>query len=130
MPQAAETLVGRQATEDQKSWLLFVIAYRLTDAKAIPALKPMLSSDDKEIRASAVQALWHISGPNAVPGLANALRDSDRSVRFYAVRGLADIAQENSWGGPSEAEFNSHEQVYLQHWKNWTRDKGNSPTSH
>jgi HEAT repeat protein len=121
LPNIVLLLLNNSATSNQRVWLLYVIANYVTDPLAIPALQPLLGSTDDPIREAAGQALWHIGSPAAVQSLAKALEDPDQSVRFYAVRGCADIAKEFGWGGPSESEFQEHEQRYLAHWRAWTK---------
>ena len=114
-------LLTAGAAESERVWLLYVIGNRITDHRAIPALRPLLRADDSAVRAAAAQALWHIADRTAVSDLSNALRDPDAQVRFYAVRACADIAAEPGWGGPGEAEFQQHQQKYLAHWQEWAK---------
>ncbi len=123
LPEVVRLLLGNSATENQRSWLLYVLSYRLCDPRAIPALQPVLRSDDSSLRRAAVEGLWHMANSAAVTDLAKALQDPDQQVRFYAVRGLSDIAGERGWGGPSESEFDEHQQKYLTHWRTWVKDR-------
>lgn len=116
---AGNLLVGNSATENGRNWLLYVIGNEVRDPHAIAGLKALLSSSDDSIREAAVEALWHIASPVAIPALAQKLEDRDEKVRFYAVRGLSDIANEYGWGGPTESEFQQHQQKYIAHWEAW-----------
>ncbi|MGA9509006.1 MAG: HEAT repeat domain-containing protein, partial [Candidatus Sulfotelmatobacter sp.] len=124
VPEVVHLLLGNLATENHRTWLLYVIANQLSDRRAIPVLQPLLRSADSSLRRAAVEGLWHMADSAAVPDLAQALQDPDEQVRFYAVRGLSDIASQRGWGGPSESEFDEHQQKYLAHWLNWAKDKG------
>ncbi|MFY9909810.1 MAG: HEAT repeat domain-containing protein [Candidatus Sulfotelmatobacter sp.] len=121
LPKVAHTLVGDLATENQRVWLLYVVGNDLKSPLAIPALEPLLRSNDNSNREAGAEALWHIADPSALPSIAKALQDPDEQVRFYAVRACADIANEPDWGGPGEAEFHQHEQKYLTHWEDWIK---------
>jgi len=121
LPNIVSLLLRNSATSNQRVWLLYVIGNNVSDPLAVPALQPLLGSTHNPMREAAAQALWHIGHPAAVQSLAIALEDQDVSVRFYAVRGCADIANELGWGGPSESEFQEHEQQYLAHWRTWAK---------
>jgi HEAT repeat protein len=123
LPEVAHLLLTHEATESQRTWLLFVIGNRLSSPQAIPALQPLLRSEDGAVRVAAVEALWHIADQDALPELARALQDPDEQVRFYAVRGLSDIANEPGWGGPSESEFQQHQEIYIAHWQEWAKSR-------
>ncbi len=123
LPNVAHLLLTNTATPDQRLWLLYVIGNRVSDPRAIPALEPLLRSEDSSIREAGVEALWHIADPRALPELLKSLNDPDQQVRFYAVRALSDIAQEPGWGGPGESEFQEHQQEYLTHWQNWAKGR-------
>jgi hypothetical protein len=120
---AANLLSSNSATQSGRQWLLYVIGNEVKDARAIPRLKPLLSSSDNSVREAAVEALWHIAVPDAVPALVQKLQDPDENVQFYAVRGLSDITNEYGWGGPSEREFHQHAQKYLTHWQEWAKNR-------
>jgi hypothetical protein len=119
LPRVVQTLLAGLAAQNQKVWLLYVIAYDLKDSRSVPMLQPLLRSDDNSLKEAAARALWDIASPATLPSLARALEDPDERVRFYAVRGCADIANEPGWGGPGEAEFHEHQEKYLKHWKAW-----------
>lgn len=119
LPEVVDLLSRGLATENGKKWFLYVIAWEVKNPCAVSGLQPLLSSPEDDIREAAVEALWHMGTEAAVPALARMLWDPHEMVRFYAVRGLADIANEYGWGGPSEGEFQEHEQKYLTHWREW-----------
>lgn len=123
LPSVAHLLLTNQATENQRRWLLYVIANRVNDRRAIPALKPLIQATDNSLREAAFEALWHIADATTVPDLARALQDPDEQIRFYSVRALSDIVNELGWGGPSEPEFREHQEKYLTHWKEWASNE-------
>jgi len=123
LPVAAGLVSNDSATQHGRDWLLYVIGNEVRDPRAIPRLKPLLSSSDDSVREAAVEALWHIAVPAAIPELVPKLGDPDEKVRFYAVRGLSDVANEYGWGGPSELEFHEHAQKYLAHWQEWAKNR-------
>jgi HEAT repeat protein len=63
---------------------------------AVPALLPLLSDPDNQIRELTVQCLAMAGGPAAVEGLMKALNDRIETISAAAVRGLARHA------GPGE----------------------------
>lgn len=94
----------------------------IKDPRAIPNLTRLLSAQDVTTRRSAASALRHTGSPNAIEALIQALDDSDRDVRYNAVIGLAEITGEYEWG-PSTDLFQSNEQRYLAHWKEWVKTR-------
>jgi HEAT repeats len=84
----------------------------------VDALSLLLKAPEAETRRAAAQALWHVSDLTALKPLSSALSDGDSEVRYYAVRGLAELANQPEWT-PSIPEFESNENRYLQHWKEW-----------
>jgi hypothetical protein len=123
LPSVVHLLLTDTAASDQRMWLLYVVANRVSDRRAIPAIQPLLRSGDTSLRKAAVEALWHIADPTAIPELLKSLDDPDQDVRFYAVRALSEIANEPGWGGPGESQFQEHQQEYLTHWRNWVKDR-------
>ena len=67
LPKVAHTLVGDLATENQRVWLLYVVGNDLKSPLAIPALEPLLRSNDNSNREAGAEALWHIADPSALP---------------------------------------------------------------
>lgn len=124
VPDVVRLLATNSATEGQRARLLYVIGNRLSDRRALAALRPLLKSGEVSARRAAVEALWHIAAQESVPELASALEDSDAQVRFYSVRAFSDIAREASWGGPSESEFQANEPKYVAHWQEWAKSVG------
>jgi HEAT repeats len=124
LPQVVQLLLTNTAMPDQSTWLRYVVANRVNDRRATHDLNQLLRSGDASLRAIAAQAFWHIADPATVPQLSARLEDPDEQVRFYAVKALSDIANEPDWGGPSLSEFQEHEQKYLTHWREWSKNQG------
>jgi hypothetical protein len=118
-----ELLISDALSNEQRQTLLLVIENSVKSPESLPMITRLLRSPDALSRRAAAEALWHIASPKEVPDLSRLLEDADREVRFYAVRALADIANEPGWGGPSESEFQEHQQEYLTHWQNWARSR-------
>ncbi len=119
VPTVANLLLTNTATANQKTRLLYVIGYHVTDRRALPAITPLLQSGDDSVRVAAAKALWHIADAASIPQLSKALQDPSEEVRLYAVRAFSDIVKEPGWGTPSDAAFHDEEQKYLEHWQNW-----------
>lgn len=94
----------------------------IKDPRAIPALQRLLQSSNSHTRQGAVSALRQMRVMEAVEGLVIALGDNDRDVRYEAVIGLAELTGQNQWA-PSIGKFESDEQHYLDHWKEWARNR-------
>jgi HEAT repeats len=118
LPDVSDALLRGATTPDGKSRLLYSIGNRLHDMRALGAIESLFKSTDPAIRVAAAKALWHIADPASRPLLVKCLVDSNREVRYYSVRALADITGQNLWG-PSLPEWDSHEQKYLKHWREW-----------
>ncbi|HXE90322.1 MAG TPA: HEAT repeat domain-containing protein [Terriglobales bacterium] len=114
-----QLLLRNNASPHTTSRLQYAIS-TLKDRRAVPSLIPLLSSSDRQTRAAASEALWHIADPNTAEILLKALEDPYHEVRYCAVRALADITGEREWG-PSIPEFKENEDRYLHHWKQWAR---------
>lgn len=123
LSQVTDVLLKNVATSEGKAALLYAIANRLKDSRAVPAVLSLLSSADAGTRVAAAEALWHIADGRATSDLVRSLDDPKYEVRYYAVRALADITGQNLWG-PSIPEFKERELVYLQHWKKWADENG------
>ena len=94
----------------------------IKDPRAIPALQRLLQSSSTRTRQGAVSALRQMRTMEAVEGLVIALGDNNREVRYEAVIGLAELTGENEWA-PATDTFASDEQKYLDHWKEWSRNR-------
>jgi hypothetical protein len=121
LARAIDLLLASTLTDEQQQLFLLAIGNNVKNPTALPALARLLRSGNAPSRRAAAEALWHSAISDSVPDLVRILQDSDAQVRFYAVRALSDIANEPGWGGPSEAQFQEHEEEYLQHWKSWAR---------
>ncbi len=58
----------------------------------------------------------------AVESLVIALNDNNRQVRYEGVIGLAELTGQDQWA-PAIGTFESDEQKYLDHWKEWARTR-------
>lgn len=94
----------------------------IKDPRAIPALQRLLQSSNSRTRHSAVSALRQMHVNEAVEGLVIALGDNTRDVRYEGVIGLAELTGQNQWA-PDTESFASNEQKYLNHWKEWARNR-------
>ena len=120
---AERTLLNPPAGTDQ--YLLDNISAALEgikDPRAIPALQRLLRSSSSRTRQSVASALRQMRSMEAVEGLIIALGDNDRDVRYEAVIGLAELTGQNQWA-PSMGKFERDEQHYLDHWKEWARNR-------
>ena len=121
--QVIDLLLGNTLTEDQRQVFLLVIANNIKSSESVQIITPLLRTTDPLSRRAVAEALWHTASSNAIPDLVRILQDPDQQVRFYAVRALSDIANVRGWGGPSESEFQEHQQEYLTHWQNWAKTR-------
>jgi hypothetical protein len=94
----------------------------IKDPRAIPALQRLLRSSNSRTRWGAVSALRQMRVMEAVEGLVIALGDTNRDVRYEGVIGLAELTGQNDWA-PDTESFASNEQKYLDHWKEWSRNR-------
>lgn len=67
-------------------------------------------------------ALRQMHDMEAVDALVIALGDNNRDVRYEAIIGLAELTGQNQWA-PSMGTFEAEEQRYLDHWKEWARNR-------
>lgn len=111
-------LLSGSVPPDEQREVLYAIASRLNNEKALPELRKLLQSSSPEVRVASAQALWHTASPASVGALAEALHDENPDVRYYAIRGLADATEQPQWG-PSIAEYQGHEAKYLSYWRAW-----------
>jgi HEAT repeats len=118
-----DLLLESTLDDAQRRMFLLVIANDVKTSESLPIIMQLLQSGDPLARRAVAEALWNIANPSTIPELARALQDPDREVQFYAVRALSDIANEPGWGGPSESEFQRHQQKYLTHWQDWTKGR-------
>lgn len=102
--------------------LSYGIAEGVKDEKAIPSLTTLLNASTPEVRRAAASALWHTGSRSAIDPLLSALGDSDLEVRYYSVVGLAEITGQSEWR-PNMDDFLSDQQRYLNHWRDWARNR-------
>jgi hypothetical protein len=98
--------------------LASAIARGIRDEKAVPSLAHLLHAPAAETRRAAASAMRDIGSRASLRPLSTALDDSDVEVRYYAVIGLAEITRQGDWR-PLLPEFQSNEQKYLDHWREW-----------
>ncbi|HET6978986.1 MAG TPA: HEAT repeat domain-containing protein [Pyrinomonadaceae bacterium] len=94
----------------------------IKDPQAIPALQRLLRSSNERTRLGAIMALRQMHVMDAVDGLVIALGDHSREVRYESVIGLSELTRQNEWG-PAIGSFEKDEQKYLDHWKEWARNR-------
>jgi len=94
--------------------------------EAIPVLVKLMKSPDKGTRSGAVQALRNTKSKDAIEALIGGLYDEEWQVRWISTLGLAEIVGhgkgEKSWG-PAHDTFKKDEQLYLDHWREWARNR-------
>jgi HEAT repeat protein len=129
LPAVVNFLTSGTATGGEEYPLLYAIASRLNDKRAVPMISPLLRSSDPAKRSAGLQALWHIADAQAIPVLVDHLGDTDDDACYYAVRGLAEITHQNPWG-PSPAEFQEHESKYIDHWRAWAAENFPKQATH
>ena len=84
----------------------------------MPSLTRLLGAQETETRRAAAAALAHSGSRAALEPLSLALNDADAQVRYNAVVGLADLTGQSDWR-PNMDVFQSEEDKYLAHWKDW-----------
>lgn len=93
---------------------------------AIPVLVKLMKSPDKGTRRGAVHALRNMKSKEAIEALIGGLYDEEWQVRWISTLGLAEIVGhgkgEKSWG-PSHDAFKNDEQLYLEHWREWAKNR-------
>jgi hypothetical protein len=122
--EAAETILLNPPA-DTEQYLLDNVSAALEgvrNPRAIPILQRLLKSSDSHTRLSVVAALRQMHISNAIEGLVIALSDENRDVRYEGVIGLAELTNQSEWG-PAIDTFQKDEQRYLDHWKEWARNK-------
>jgi HEAT repeats len=100
----------------------------IKDEAALPVLSRLMGSSDPQTRRDAAGALRLIGTQAIIGPLSKALHDDDWDVRWMAVIGLASVAGEDeeddqSWY-PSQQAYKDNEQRYLDHWRQWVKQKG------
>ncbi|MGH9494638.1 MAG: HEAT repeat domain-containing protein [Candidatus Sulfotelmatobacter sp.] len=101
----------------------YAVGEGVKDDKAIPVLSRLARVPELETRRSAASALKHTVSKEAIPSLTYLLRDPDIRIRHNAVVGLAEITGETDWG-PNLDLFESDEQKYIKHWREWALANG------
>lgn len=98
----------------------------IENPEAIPVLVKLMKSPDKGTRSGAVQALRNTKSKDAIEALIGGLYDEEWQVRWISTLGLAEIVGhgkgEKSWG-PAHDTFKKAEQLYLDHWREWARNR-------
>lgn len=94
--------------------------------EAIPVLSRLMKAPDKGVRRSAARALGNTKSKRAIEALIGGLDDEDSDVRWACVSGLAEIVGygkgERGWG-PAHDAFKNDEQLYLDHWREWAKNR-------
>jgi HEAT repeat protein len=101
----------------------YAIAEGVKSQDAVPMLSRMAHAKELETRRAAASALRHTGAKSALAPLAYLLNDNDLQVRHEAIVGLADITGDLDWG-PNLDLFQSQEQQYLKHWRDWASANG------
>lgn len=97
--------------------------YGIKSPRAIPVLQRLLRATEASTRVNAVAALRHMRAQEAVEALVIALDDNNRDVRYEAVMGLAELSSDPGPLLPAQDTFAENEQHYLNHWKEWARNR-------
>jgi len=102
--------------------LSYGIFVGVKDERAVPSLTRLLRAGSFETRRAAASALMHISSNSCIDPLLFATADSDLEVRYYSVVALAEITGQTDWR-PNMDDFVSDQQRYLNHWKDWAKNR-------
>lgn len=105
--------------------LAFSISEGVRDENAVPSLTRLLGAQETETRRAAVAALSHSGSSAALEPLALALNDADLQVRYNAVVGLANMTGQPDWRANMDL-FQSEEDKYLGHWRDWALKSSSS----
>jgi HEAT repeat protein len=98
------------------------ISEGLRDERAVHSLTKLVHADSAETRRAAASALMHVGSTSCIDPLLSALNDPDLDVRYYSVVGLAEITAQTDWR-PNMDDFTSDQQRYLNHWKDWAKNR-------
>jgi len=90
----------------------------LKDPKSVPALKPLIETNNPYIVKGAAIALRQSGSVDALEPLSHLLSDTDEQVRYYAVVGMGEITKQDQWT-PTFEEFRGREGYYLSYWRDW-----------
>jgi hypothetical protein len=102
--------------------LAYAISQGVRNEEAVPSLTRLLRARSTETRRAAASALMHVSTNSSIKTLLITLSDSDLQVRYYSVVGLAEITGQMDWR-PNMDDFVSDQQRYLNHWREWARNR-------
>ena len=102
--------------------LTYAISVGVKDEQAVPSLTRLLHASTIETRRAAGSALMHVGSSSCIDPLLSVLSDSDLEVRYYSVVGLAEITGQTDWR-PNMDDFASDQQRYLNHWRDWSRNR-------
>jgi hypothetical protein len=124
LPYAEDALLKPNPTlsPDLLHNLSYAISEGVKDDRAIPSLTKLLHASNVEARRAAASALTHTGSTSSIDPLLSALGDPDRDVRYYSAIGLAEITGQTDWR-PNMDDFFSDEQHFLNHWKDWARNR-------
>jgi len=95
--------------------------------ETIPILGHLLHAKDVEVRRAAALSLNRIASNHQLssmaPFLVFALDDKDPKVRMEVVQALAKVEHDaDIWGSYFKKDFETNEQKYLNHWKQWAKE--------
>jgi len=102
--------------------LSYGIFVGVKDEQAVPSLARLLHASSIETRRAAASALMHTGSSPCIDPLLSTLNDPDLEVRYYSVVGLAEITGQTDWR-PNMDDFVSDQQRYLNHWKDWAKNR-------
>jgi HEAT repeat protein len=68
----------------------------LKDARAVPVLLKLVTSDDPDVRLNAVKGLGEAGDRSALPTLRETLKDPDLNMRGWSIIGLGKLRDEDS----------------------------------
>ena len=82
----------------------------LKDARAVPALLPLIREQSPDIRAAAVAALGDLRDKRAVEPLIQLLKDESTMVKLASALALADIGDKRAVAALGEAVSNEKDE--------------------
>jgi hypothetical protein len=95
------------------------------DEKMLPQLHDVMQSKDAFLGRSAIDAIRAMKSLRIVKYLINGLDNSDKEIRHRCIMGLAEIEKKGAgWSAFWGAEYDKHEQAYIDRWKDWWETVG------